>query len=180
MHTRFEKSRELKASGSLMLSRIQRQQEGALARTSKDAVPFRACFLFDNSPNLYNCNAKQGFSQGTGWELMDQSAPPCLPSVLLPLTSGMCLMKRERLLQTEDTDVACWGWDLQEQYTNVIRTLLASNSISKLTTGGKAVLKPLLSIVFIMNSHMLRCSLGGCRHPCSVLVWSKSFFSVAF
>ena len=71
-------TRELSLLGSrfLFLSRMHRQQEGALARNSKDTTPFRACFLFDKLPSLYNWNANWGFSQGTGWELMDQSALP--------------------------------------------------------------------------------------------------------
>lgn len=50
------------------------RQYGTLVRTSKVAAPLRACFLFNNCPNLYNWNVKWGFSQGTGWDLMDHSA----------------------------------------------------------------------------------------------------------
>lgn len=174
---------EFQGSGSLILSRIHRQQERALARTSKNAVPFRACFLFDNSPNLYNWNVKRGFSQGTGWELMDQSALPhqCF-------TADFWNVFDEK--RATSSDRRYWCSLLRLGPTGTIHQCYQDFTCfqlhSKTDNRRESIfLKPLLSVVLIINSHMLCLSLEWglgewCRHHCLVLICIKSFFSVAF
>lgn len=41
----------------------------------------------------------------------------------------------------------------------------------------KTFLKPLLSVVIIINSHMPCFSLGECEHHCSVLIWIEFLFN---
>lgn len=133
--------------------------ERALARTSENAVPFRACFLFDNSPNLYNWNVKWGFSQGTGWELMDQSVLPhqCFYRWLLE-----CVWWKESDFFRQK--ILMWPAEVRTCRNNtpmLSGLCLPPTPFQNWQQERKHFLKPLLSVVRIINSHMLCLSLGG-------------------